>query len=578
MARKRKTYQEQKKQPEQQVAVPVLEWPTAIYARLSIVNSGKDDDGDSIENQVEICRDYLEEHPYLHLHDIYMDNGWTGTNTNRPEFQRMLDDIHAGKVKAIIIKDFSRFSRDYIEAGNMLENVFPFLGVRFISVTDHYDSFETDGSAESLLIPLKNLINSYYSKDISRKVTTSIHSRQLAGQHLPSKIPYGYLKSETEEYRLTPDPETRDVVTRIFREFNDGVSISTIVHELNDEGIPSPGRLRYIRGVTKKECCKDSRWNVEGIKQFLRNPTYTGDLAFGRYPKALYLGITKEYGRERDESKWRVLPNMHEPLIDRETFRAVNERLAENRKKKEEIVEASQKLREEYPAILLGYVFCGDCGSRMAFSRHRSKNKGGNGAYCNYLCLRHEYKRCEYANTIQQGRLVSIVWNAIHDQLTYFCDFDKMIQSLKSSGRETAQQISYKDEIQSVLLKINGCMKKRERLYEDFSDGLLSAEDYMSFKKRYDEENQELNKRLNHLQTMQNQLKLSLSEKNQWMVHMRMMQNETELRRELVEALIERINIYHGDTGRRVEIIFKYRQDFEALQNAFEEWKEGADA
>lgn len=147
----------------------VTSWETAIYARLSIENSGRDDNGESIDGQVSICREYIEEHPFLNLADTYIDNGWSGTNEDRPEFQRMLNDIKNGKIKAIVIKDFSRFSRNYIEAGNLLENIFPTLGVRFISVADRYDSFETDGSAESLLIPLKNLINSYYSKDISKK-------------------------------------------------------------------------------------------------------------------------------------------------------------------------------------------------------------------------------------------------------------------------------------------------------------------------------------------------------------------------------------------------------------------------
>ncbi|MCC8077715.1 MAG: DUF4368 domain-containing protein [Oscillospiraceae bacterium] len=163
----------------------------------------------------------------------------------------------------------------------------------------------------------------------------------------------------------------------------------------------------------------------------------------------------------------------------------------------------------------------------------------------------------------------------MRDQLLYFCDFEKMIQTIRSENRETAQQVSYKDEIQSILLKIKSCMGKRERLYEDFSDSLLSPEDYMSFKKRYDEENLELNKWLNHLQDLQNRLNLSLSDKNQWMVHMRMMQDATELSPELVEALIERINIYQVGKERRIEIIFKYRQDFDVLQSAYDEWKEG---
>jgi len=208
MARKKRQYLQQEQTQEPVSAMLPSVWETAIYARLSVENSKKNDDGDSIEGQIEICRDYVAEHPYLHLADTYVDNGWTGTNTDRPEFQRLPSDIREGKIKALVIKDFSRFSRDYIEAGNLLENIFPAMGVRFISVVDRYDSFETDGSDSSLLIPLKNLINSFYSRDQSKKVSLAVHAKQLAGEHIPSMIPYGYRKSTTQEYRFEPDPET----------------------------------------------------------------------------------------------------------------------------------------------------------------------------------------------------------------------------------------------------------------------------------------------------------------------------------------------------------------------------------
>lgn len=165
MARKKRQYLQQEHTHEPVSAMLPAVWETAIYARLSVENSKKNDDGDSIEGQIKICRDYVSEHPYLHLADPYVDNGWTGTNTDRPEFQRLLKDIRDGRIKTLVIKDFSRFPRDYIEAGNLPENIFPVMGVRFISVVDRYDSFETDGFASSLLIPRKNLINSFYPRD-----------------------------------------------------------------------------------------------------------------------------------------------------------------------------------------------------------------------------------------------------------------------------------------------------------------------------------------------------------------------------------------------------------------------------
>ena len=164
------------------------------------------------------------------------------------------------------------------------------MGVRFFSVVDRYDSFETDGSASSLLIPLKNLINSFYSRDQSKKVSLAVHAKQLAGEHIPSMIPYGYRKSTTQEYRFEPDPETAPIVKRIYAQFLGGIGARPIVRQLNEEGIPSPGRLRYLRGQTKRECYSDCLWTQQVIKQILMNPTYMGDLVFGRMPTALYRG------------------------------------------------------------------------------------------------------------------------------------------------------------------------------------------------------------------------------------------------------------------------------------------------
>ncbi len=571
MARKRKTYEEQTQQPQAQETVPVLEWPAAIYARLSVENSKKDDDGESIETQVEICRNYLEEHPYLHLFDVYMDNGWTGTNTKRPEFQRMLDDIHSGKVKAIIIKDFSRFSRDYIEAGNLLENVFPFLGVRFISVADNYDSFETDGSAQSLLIPLKNLINSYYSKDISRKVSAAVHSQQLAGQHLPSQIPYGYRKSETRAYRMEPDPETAWVVKRIFQECYEGKSTNGIARGLNDEGIPSPGQIRYNRGQTVRPCYKTARWTPQGLKQILRNPTYLGDMVFGRMPTALYLG-QPDYHYEPDETKWRVLPNMHEPLVDRDIFNEIKERMAKSQKAFYKREETFEEIRKQNPQLFHGIIYCGDCGGKMyAHWGHKQKDK----VYKTYYCGRYVNHQCCSPHSIPETTVERIVLNAFKDQIQLFCDYQKVLQIINEDKKETAKQVAYKEEIQSTLLKIKRCMGKREHLYEDFSDGLLTPEDYIAFKKKYDDEYQSLNKNLNHLQMQQSRLNRSLSEKNKWLVHMQSVQDMTEITPELLDAVVDKILVYQVGNDRRVEIVFKYKEDFTILQEAYEELEGG---
>lgn len=508
---------------------------------------------------------------YLHLADTYVDNGWTGTNTNRPEFQRMLADIHAGKIRALVIKDFSRFSRDYIEAGNLLENVFPFLGVRFISVADSYDSFETDGSTESLLIPLKNLINSFYSKDMSKKVSTAVHTRQLAGQHIPSMIPYGYKKSETQAYRFEPDEETAANVTRIFRMKLAGVPTNQIAKTMNDEGIPSPGKLRYLRGMTKDQRYATSHWTPQLIKQILKNPTYCGDLVFGRMPTALYLG-KPNYSYEPDESKWRVLSDMHQPLIDRESFEKVKQMENAGKQKFAQKMQETAEHRAANPPLILGLVYCGDCSSPMRYHRHKNSTKPTGSYYCPHK----SYGTCNSSHTISQTKLIEVAWNVLQDQMRYFCSFERLLQKLKQDDVITNRQSALKNEIQSVLVKIGGRQSKRERLYEDFTDGILSPEEYMQMKERYDQEYQSLNAQLNQLQHEQAKLNKALSGDNHWMIHMQKLQNTTTPDPELMKVLIDKIFVYEHEKTKRIEVRLNYQEEFHILQAAYEEVMGGA--
>lgn len=567
MARRtRRTYQEAISTAASPGKVEVLEWETAVYARLSIENSKKDDKGESIEGQIEICKDYIEEHPYLHYADTYVDNGWTGTNTNRPEFQRLLKDINNGKIKALVIKDFSRFSRDYIEAGNLLENVFPFLGVRFISVADNYDSFETDGSAESLLIPLKNLINSYYSKDISKKVSTAVHTKQLAGEHIPSMIPYGYRKSETRAYRFEPDPETAANVTRIFQMRVEGTPYSQIARTFNNEGVPSPGKLRFLRGQTSDKRYETSIWSPQLVKQILQNPTYLGHLVFGRMPTALYLG-KPNYQYEHDESKWRVLENMHEPLVSQEDFDKVKKLGAKVKDEWTQQYEAHRATREKNKPFFYGFISCGDCGVSLLFHRYKTKD----GATGEYVCGNYRHNKCYGTHSIPQEKLKTIVWNVISDQMNYFCDFQKVIDHLKAGEQETGSQIDCKEEKRSVLLKMKNKQMKREKLYEDFTDGILTPEEYQYMKKKFDEEYQQLTSQYNALLVMERKLKKSLSDKNQWMLHMQSVKDAGELTEEVLKAMVDMIYVYQINDERRVEVKLKYQEDFAALKIAYEE-------
>lgn len=544
----------------------ITSWETAIYARLSVENSGKDDKGESIEGQVSICREYIEEHPFLNLVDTYIDNGWTGTNEDRPEFQRLLDDIRDGKIKALVIKDFSRFSRNYIEAGNLLENIFPAMGVRFISVVDRYDSYETDGSAESLLIPLKNLINSFYSKDISKKVSTAVHTKQLAGEYIPGMIPYGYIKSEKEAYRFDVDPEAAPIVRRIFAEKLSGKSFREIARGLNSDNIPSPGKLRYIRGQKAGKVSEDNIWLPSAVKQILKNPTYLGDLVFGRKTKALYL-VQPNAKSEPDESKWRVLSDMHPALIDRESFEKIRLDMDKTAKAYIKKTEQSKKFREKHPPVF-SHIHCGDCGANLYYMRYKTKSEKNYAA--KYYCPNKEYKRCESMHSIREDKLSAIVGSLLSDHIVMFADIQNAVEKMKSTGYVTSRQQSMDKEINDIVARLQKRQRNRETLYEDYADGILSAEDYIYHKQKYDDEYRELSSRLNTLEVSRRKLTKTLSADNGWLKNIKTLIKAKTITRGIADAFVENITVY-DDNGIRVEVKLKYTDEFETLIEAIKE-------
>jgi DNA invertase Pin-like site-specific DNA recombinase len=368
------------------IEAPVQEnckFATAIYVRLSIENSGKDDDGDSIANQISFCRAFLEEHDDLALYGIYEDNGEKGTNFERPEFKRMMDDVRCGKVKCIVVKDLSRFGRDYIEAGQYLEKIFPFLGIRFISITDGYDSLTSDDAEGALMVPLKNMINDVYAKDISRKIITSFRARQEKGEFLPAFAPYGYVKSKTVAYRYEVDPETAPYVRMIYEWKAEGVSQNEICKRLNEMGAVTPARRKVELGIWRAEKYKHTVWYGRTIIDILKNPTYTGCIVYGRIPKSLYEGIKMH---RAPEEEWRYVPDAHEPIVSRELFDKVQRIFADRAESYGRKVEKNAEAREKVKNYFKNKIFCGDCGKRMRFIKPSDRRREGGQDNATYAC------------------------------------------------------------------------------------------------------------------------------------------------------------------------------------------------
>ena len=337
----------------------------ALYIRLSKEDSGKNNQN-TVENQKALLEDFVKNKPDMKAVDIYIDNGFSGTNFERPAFQKMMEDAKRGKINCIIVKDLSRFGRSYLEAGNYLEKIFPFLNIRFISVTDHVDTFAVTSSedgwvlANGIEIPLKNIINEVYAKDISRKVGSAIEIKKREGRYGGGIAPYGYKKSSTVKGKYEVDEEAAEVVRYIFRLRSEGYGYCSIVKILNGKGIKSPSAYRYEKGIVRNEKIRNVLWKIYAIEDMLRDEVYLGNMVRGKTHSAMYKGEKRHYV---PRSEWVIVPGTHEPIVSKELFEAVQ---AVNKKKAQEHKDNLEKAKEnpKRDNLFKGKIFCGDCASR----------------------------------------------------------------------------------------------------------------------------------------------------------------------------------------------------------------------
>lgn len=539
------------------VETPVQEsnyFATAVYVRLSIENSGKNDDGDSIENQISFCKAYLNEQMDLRLYDIYADNGEKGTNFDRPEFNRMMDDVRSGKVNCIIVKDLSRFGRDYIEAGHYLEKIFPFLGVRFISITDGYDSLTSDDAEAALMVPLKNMINDVYAKDISRKIITSFRARQEKGEFLPAFAPYGYVKSKEVAYRYEVDQETAPYVRMIFEWKAEGVSHNEICKRLNDMGAVTPARRKVDLGIWRAEKYKHTVWHGRTIIDIMKNPTYTGCIVYGRIPKSLYEGIKMH---RAPEEEWRYVLDAHEPIISQELFDKVQNMFADRAEKFKAKMDENAPLRELVTNHFKGKIYCGDCGKRMRFVKPTDRRYPVDQDHAVYVCggyLDSGYSRCS-RHSIRYPVVADAVLASINIQLELALKQEQLIRQMRGSEREKNLIDKYVGQINYLsqeLKKING---KREALFENFAEGILDEAEYRFAKKKYDDEAEEIEKKLTVEKAKKVQLDDILSLSNEWLKAIHKAENVTEIDARLVKHLVSSVKIFEDN---RVEVELNY--------------------
>lgn len=264
----------------QAAALEVKTYKTAIYVRLSREDERKVE-SESVENQTEFLKDYVSKDASLELVDEYVDRHFTGTKFDRPEFMRMLEDVKGGRIDCVVVKDLSRLGRNYLEAGDYIEKIFPFFGVRFVAVADGYDSLTSNPAEDGLVVPLKNLINEAYAKDISKKICTSFENQFKQGIFFATTAAYGYKKDPDDSHMVLVDEDVRDVVVRIFSEYTGGKSLAQLARDLNMDGIPAPSVYWQQKDVIHEQKYTNL-WEGKQIRRILQNPIYIGDVQIGK--------------------------------------------------------------------------------------------------------------------------------------------------------------------------------------------------------------------------------------------------------------------------------------------------------
>lgn len=519
-----------------------------LYLRLSREDGDKAE-SDSIANQRDLLMDFLGAHPEIRLHKVQADDGYSGVNFQRPAFMNMMDSVRNKEINCIIVKDFSRLGRNFIETGKYIEKVFPFMGVRFISVNDHFDSAYPRTSSDNLLVPVKNLMNDAYCRDISIKIRSQLHVKRKKGQCIAPFAVYGYQKDPADKHRLIVDETAAQTVEDIFKKKLEGYSAQAIADWLNASGVLSPMEYKRFTGSHFSSPFKrnpQSKWTAVTVLRILKDPVYTGTLVQGKRSTPNYK-IRQPMDVPRDQ--WIAVENCHEAIIERGTFENVGKILLTDTR-----IAPSRKT--VYP--FSGLVCCGDCGRNMV----RKNNSVRERPYYYYICSGYKQKSGCTSHSIRYRLLDEAVLAAVQAHMAALLDLEAMFQAIKDlphTLREVRKADSRLKEKQAELEKYR---RYKAKSHEDYMDGIISQEDFASFNRRYDEKIHDVEEAVLRQEQELEKLAKGDGDGQKWIAYFKKYGTIQELDRKLAVELIDRIYVYEG---QKIRIEFKFQNEYDRL-------------
>lgn len=499
----------------------------AEYIRLS-KEDGDKAESDSIGNQRKLIADYLKNKGEFVLYDVYVDDGFTGTNFDRPAFKRMFEDIEAGKVNCVIVKDLSRFGRDYIDTGRYLERYFPDNDIRFIAITDNIDSFKHN---YDMMLPIKNVFNEQYARDISKKVHTSMNTKQKAGEFIGAFASYGYQKSPVDKNKLVIDEYASGVVRRIFNLYISGYGKIRIAGILNEEGIVCPSEYKSMNGENYRNSNRldsTSYWTYSTINRILHNEMYCGNMVQGKT-------IQHMHGRERAREKedWIVVKGTHDAIIDIDTWNKAQNLL----KCRTRNLDLTSNM-----SIFAGFLKCGECGRALCKKNRTYKGK----SYSSYQCSTYVRSGSQFCtpHCVAYSVLENLILNDLKVILQNIDNLMELVRNQKVDASGVAQQREKeRKRLESELQRIS---RLKREIYEDYKEGLVSKEEYITYRKDYIQKEERFKKQLSEfLKEQKNENDTDIFKKP-WVKRLLELKDIEPLDRDIIVEMVSEIKVYEG--------------------------------
>lgn len=534
-----------RKQTESPMPAPSLYVYVALYIRLSVEDNKKR--GCSVENQKLVLNDYLADKPDFVVYDTYIDNGLTGTNFHRPGFQQMLSDIEVGHINCVIVKDLSRLGRNSIDTGYYIEQYFYAHNVRFIAVTDQFDTADPGNLHGGIMLPLKNMINEAYSLDIGRKIKAQARQAMKDGDYIGAPAPYGYRKDPDNCHKLLIDENTAPVVKQIFEWAYERVALNRIVRNLNEMGIAAPSHYKKSTGeITSPGLIGSGKWQTRTVMKILESEVYTGDLVQGKTKMVDHRQV------KADDDNLIIARHTHEPIISHELFIAVQEY-------RKQVCEESRAVhkRAYTPNIFKSKVFCADCGRSL--HRQRAERKKGSDIYW-FHCLTNSRVAKDTCKGVmmQETELIATVTTILEKELSVALGMSLPLFQLE------ARQKQKKDGLKSRMSAKRQEIEKQRRLirglYENFVQGILTSEEYFELKAGYEESITALSGDIEALEKEMDALDDQLVRYRAMEKDVKSLAQDHVLTAELIERLIERIEIDHE---RNIRVSFRFKSEFQ---------------